>query len=384
MNGWKTIKRIDPTMLLTLLFISVFSTIAIYSTTINRTGMENMYMKEIVWQVIAYSFMSLFIIFDYRIYKGMVPKIGYGVSLFLLILLFFFPASHGAHSWISLSSGLQIQPSEFAKIFVILTIADYMTKVKEKNQPFTLKHFLVITLINLFPFLLILKQPALGQALTLLGITGSMLVLFLSRKQLIYFLGGILILITVIVLAKTIFFDQTIQFVNSLPFMEHQKERIVTFLDPHVEELGTGYQLTQAQIAIGTGELFGKGISQGTVTNDGWVPEQWTDFIFSAVGEQVGFVGSSILLFLFFILLYRMISIASETEDYFSTCFITGVVGMFMFQIIENVGMNLSLMPVAGITLPFVSYGGSSLLTNFILVGIVLSMKYRSKKLNFE
>lgn len=141
--------------------------------------------------------------------------------------------------------------------------------------------------------------------------------------------------------------------------------------------------MTQGIIAVGSGGLFGKGLLEGTQTQGAWIPEQWTDFIFSAIAEEFVFAGSSIVLFLFFSILYRMTRIAQTAPDYFSSYYITGIIGMFAFQVIENVGMNLAVMPVTGITLPFISYGGTSLLTNFILVGIVLSAGIRRKSLVF-
>lgn len=384
MTWWNSVKRFEFTLLFSIIGLSILSTIAIYTATLNRSGMEDWYQKQIVWLVISFVFMGLFTIIDYRILKGVVPWIGYGVCLVLLVVVFYCPAKNGAHCWIPITSGVQFQPSEFAKIFVILTISEFMNRAKQKNEPFSLKHMLVIAVINLIPFVMILKQPHLGQALTLLAITGSMIILFVNRKQLLILFTIGAIMVAVFLLAKTVFIEQSIELVDKLPFMGHQKERIVTFLNPEIEKMGASFQVTQAQIAIGSGELTGKGIGNGKVTQGQWVPEQWTDFIFSAIGEELGFLGGSFLLFLFFLLLYRMIEVARNTEDYFSTCFIMGVVGMFSFQIIENVGMNLAMMPVTGITLPFVSYGGTSLLTNFILIGIILSMGLRNKKLNFS
>ncbi|WP_312116079.1 rod shape-determining protein RodA [Brevibacillus reuszeri] len=377
-------REFDYILLFTVLAISVLSTVAIYSTTINRSGMEDWYQKQLIWEIISFVCMIAFAILDYRILRGFLSWIGYGICLILLVCVFFYPAKNGAQCWITLPGGMQFQPSELTKIFVILTISRYMTKAKQKNESFGFKHFFVIFMINIIPFLLILKQPHLGQALTLVGITGAMMVLFLSRKQLVYYTLIVAAGLTVIILAKTVFTEQSIEFVDKLPFLNHQKERIVTFLDPEIEKMGASYQVTQAKLAIGSGQLVGRGIINGTATQGNWVPEQWTDFIFSAIGEELGFLGGSVLLTLFFVFLYRLTVIAGQTNDFFSTSFITGVIGMFTFQIVENVGMNLAMMPVTGITLPFVSYGGTSLLTNFVIVGMVLSMKHRSKELFFD
>jgi rod shape determining protein RodA len=378
----RRIRDFDFGILLALLGISIFCTLAIYSATVNRDGMADMYKKEIVWQIVSYAAMFAFVLMDYRSLKSHIAWGGYFFSLVLLVAVFVFPAKNGAHSWITLP-GLQLQPSEFLKIFLILVIADYMEKTKKKGEPFRAKHFIVIGGLVLVPFLLILKQPALGQALVLLGIAGAMLILFMEKKQLLVFLTICLFFSVGIFLIKNVYPDQTLQYINHLPMKSYQKERIITFVDPEADPKGIGYQVTQAGIAIGSGQLFGEGLLKGKQTNGAWIPEQWTDFIFSAVAEEFGFVGASILIFLFFLLLYRMIQIATLTTDYFSCYFIVGVIGMFAFQIFENIGMNLNLMPVAGITLPFISYGGSSLLTNFILVGVVLSIGIRRRKLSF-
>ncbi|USG67028.1 rod shape-determining protein RodA [Brevibacillus ruminantium] len=380
----KMFLRVDFVLIFSVLALSILSTLAIYSTTVNRNGMEDWYQKQIVWQIISVVSMIAFAFLDHRILKGLLSYIGYFLCICLLICVFFYPAKNGAQCWITLPGGFQFQPSELTKIFVILTISDFMTRARQKNESFGWKHLFVILGINLVPFVLILKQPHLGQALTLLGITGAMMILFLSRKQLLVYLVSVAVLISAIFIAKTAFTEQSIEFVEKLPFMNHQKERIITFLDSEIDKAGASYQVLQAKMAIGSGQLMGRGIVSGTATQGNWVPEQWTDFIFSAIGEELGFLGASFLLTLFFFLLYRLTAIAVQSEDYFSTCFITGVIGMFTFQIIENVGMNLDMMPVTGITLPFVSYGGTSLLTNFVILGIVLSMKIRTNRLTFS
>ncbi|WCK53391.1 FtsW/RodA/SpoVE family cell cycle protein [Aneurinibacillus sp. Ricciae_BoGa-3] len=369
-------------MVLPLIGISILSTLAIYSATVNRAGIENQYKSEIIWQVLSYISLIVFTFFNYRNLKNQLSWIGYFVTILLLLVVFAFPAKNGAHSWITLP-GFQFQPSEFAKLFLILTISDYMEKAKEKGETFGFKHGFVILSVMFVPFALTLAQPALGQALVMLGITGAMMILFLERKQLAVFLIILAILTGFIFTIRTIFPDQSVHFINNLPVMKHQKQRIITFIDPNADPKGIGYQVTQGITAVGSGQLFGRGFANAGQTQGNWVPEQWTDFIFSAIGEEFGFIGSSLLLFLFFFLLYRMIQLGLNAPDYFSAYYIAGVVGMFAFQIIENVGMNLAIMPVAGITLPFVSYGGTSLLTNFILVGIVLSIGIRRKKLSF-
>lgn len=372
----------DFLMVITLLCISVYSVLAVFSATARRSGMENLYVKEILWQILSYLFMFLFIRLDYRVLKNRVAWMGYWISIALLIVVFAFPSVNGAHSWIMLP-GIQFQPSELAKIFTILAIADYMTNVQEKEEVFGWKHYGVIFLITALPFALILKEPALGQALVFFGILGAMLIMFLNNRQLVVYCTVGALFIAAIFLVMSVYPNQTMQLVQKAPLDAHQKERIITFIDPEADPQNGGWQALEAKIAVGAGQLFGRGLLNGSQTQGEWVPEQWTDFIFSAIGEEFGFIGSSILIILFFLLLNRMIRVAMTTDDDFARYFIVGSVGMFTFQIYENIGMNLSLMPVAGITLPFVSYGGTSLLTNFIVIGIVLSIAIRRRKLVF-
>lgn len=344
--------------------------------------MENWYVKEIMWQIVSYVGMFSFVMVDYRIFRNRVAWIGYGISLFLLLIVFAFPSVKGAHSWITIP-GFQFQPSEFAKIFVILVISDFMAKARDKEETFGWKHFGFIMAVAGVPLLLILIQPALGQAMVLIGIVISLTVVFLSRKQLIVCSLVGALFVTAIFLVTTVYPDQAMQYVQKLPLAQHQRERIITFINPEADPTGIGFQVIQAKIAIGAGKLTGEGFLNGSQTQGNWVPEQWTDFIFSAIAEQFGFIGCSVLIVLFFLFLYRVIRIGSMASDDFSVYFIAGAAGMFAFQIFENIGMNVTIMPVAGITLPFVSYGGSSLLTNFLVVGIILSVSLRRRKLVF-
>ncbi|BCJ85636.1 rod shape-determining protein RodA [Effusibacillus dendaii] len=365
-----------------LVIISVISTLAIYSITRNRQGMEDWYIREIIWQIASYGLMFVFVALDYSILKNRIARISYYIGLLSLVIVFVFPASHGAHSWITLP-GLQLQPSEFTKIFMILFIADYGAKQKELGNRFGWRQFGVMLAAVLVPALLILKQPALGQALVMLAIFFCMLVVMLEKKQFYVLLAASFVFVLAVVLAMDVFPDRSMHFLNSLPLAQHQKERFVTFLNPEADPTGAGFQVHEAEIAIGSGGLLGQGFLKGSQTQGNWVPEQWTDFIFSAIGEEFGYVGSSGVILLFFLLIYRMVRIAVSTEDYFAVLFMAGAIGMFGFQVFENIGMNLAIMPVAGITLPFISYGGSSLLTNFVVIGISLSIGIRRRKLAF-
>jgi len=229
------------------------------------------------------------------------------------------------------------------------------------------------------PFVLIVKQSDLGNAVVLVGIFLSMMVITGIRLRHFLYLGGAAAFGTGIL--TILYFFQNELFFKIIK--EYQWERITEFLSPEKDIQGSSYQLTRSLIAIGSGTLQGKGLSSETLSKSNWIPVSQSDFIFSVIGETFGFIGSAILLFLFFLLIYRMIRIAMDAEDPFGCYVISGIIGMFVFQIFENVGMSIGIMPITGITLPFISYGGSSLLTNMLAVAIVLNIGMRSKKLSF-
>ncbi|BCJ86554.1 FtsW/RodA/SpoVE family cell cycle protein [Effusibacillus dendaii] len=372
----------DFIMLLVLIAISVISFLAVYSATIPRSGLEDYYKKQIIWQALGFAIFFALVLTDYRIFdNSRFSWICYGVTMVLLVAVLFFPAINGQKSWIQLP-GFQLQPSELAKLVAIIGMASYMSKMNEREESLTWRNFVRITAIWLLPFLLIMVEPDLGQGLVMIGLYCAMMILVLKRKWLWVFggLGGALV--AAYFSAITIFQPYYLKFVHLLPLKEYQKARFVVVIDP--KSAGDwGYQVYQAIIAIGNGGLPGRGLLAGSQTQGAFVPEQQTDMIFSAIGEDFGFIGTSTLIILFFILLQRMMKIASTATDSFGTYIIVGAMGMFGFQIFENIGMNLALMPATGITLPFVSYGGTSLLTNFMLIGIVQSIAIRRRKLRF-
>lgn len=372
----------DFVLLFVLAAISVMSFLAVYSSTVTRPDLENYYQRQLVWQIMGFVVFFLLVLTDYRIFTNRrLMWTGYAVTMFLLLIVLFFPAINGQKSWIPLP-GFQLQPSEFGKLFAILGMAHYMAEMKKNEEPFAWKHFWRVTAIWLGPLTLIMLEPDLGQAMVMIGIFCAMMLVFLDRKPLILFGGIAGVLVAAYFLAITFFPQAYLKFVEHLPLKEYQKARFVVVIDP-ARAGDYGYQVKQAIIAVGNGGLPGRGLLQGSQTQGAFVPEQQTDMIFSAIGEDFGFIGASALIILFFIMLQRLTKIATTTTDPFGTYFITGAIGMFGFQIFENIGMNIAVMPATGITLPFVSYGGTSLLTNFIIMGIVQSVAIRRQKLRF-
>ncbi|SHE53152.1 rod shape-determining protein RodA [Desulforamulus putei] len=295
----------------------------------------------------------------------------------LLLLVVLSPLGHsakGATRWINLGPFL-LQPSEFAKIFIIVTFADFLTRREGKLNTF--KDLIPCFIHVGVPMLLILKQPDLGTSLVFIGIMFAMLYVAGANPKLVagLFVGGWAFAIGWV--------WAHFKFGLWIPLKEYQLDRLLVFIDPWKQWHGAGYHVVQSQIAIGSGGLEGKGIYNGSQNQLNFLPEQHTDFIFSVVGEEMGFIGVSALLLLFFILLYRGIRIASQARDLNGALLSTGVVAMFAFHILINVGMVSGIMPVTGVPLPLFSYGGSSMMTNMIAIGVLLNVYMRRQKILF-
>ena len=341
-----------------------------------------------------------------RIRKYVVPF--YLCTLISLLLIYFFGISvSGAQRWLNLGI-FSFQPSEVAKLSTVLTLA----LVLDKKIILTIRDLVLPLLVVVIPWLLIFFQPDLGTSLVLIVLTGVMLywsqmpiewiliLVFCIITSILYLTLPTLLIFWIPVIGylayrsskkKIIFSALAISFhllvAKLTPILwqyglkEYQKDRLVLFLDPNRDPLGGGYHLIQSQIAIGSGGLFGTGLLQGKLTNLQFIPEQHTDFIFSALGEELGFVGCALVLFLFFFLIKKLINTATIARTNFESLIVIGIASTFLFQIIINLFMTIGLGPVTGIPLPFMSYGRTSLVTNFISIGFVLSILKRSRSL---
>jgi len=338
-------------------------------------------------------------------------RIAYPLYIISLIALAYLAmgggkASHGAGRWIPLG-GLHIQPSEFAKIAYLLALSRLL--VNRRLSLNNLKGFIAPGLLFVVPFLLILKQPDLSTALVFMvmtlaafywsGLTLPEIFLLISPgvsviatvNQLIW--GALIVLVTgiaikirlklqlilVIVLLNMSMGYASFLIWNSV-LQDHQRSRILTFIDPLRDPKGAGYQVIQSKVAIGSGGLFGKGFGKGSQTNLSFLPEEHTDFIFSVLGEQFGFAGSVFVLFLYFIFLQRSIHICTLHGDRFLNLVVVGACSILLFHVFVNIAMTLGMMPVTGLPLPFLSYGGSFVLTCMALVGLLLSMRLQGHR----
>ncbi|MBI5449662.1 rod shape-determining protein RodA [Candidatus Gottesmanbacteria bacterium] len=327
------------------------------------TGENYLAIKQIIWVSISLAIFFMFSVIDWRFLK----RSDLLVSLFILsctilAALFLARSIKGAKSWFDLGS-VSLQPADFVKIVVILILAKYFSR--RHIEIANVKHIFISGIYAFIPFVLILLQPALGSAMIIFFIwIGMVTVSGVSKKHLLaVFVIG---LICFAVLWGTV-------------LKRYQKDRILTFIDPFQDIKGAGYNAFQSQIAVGSGELFGKGIGYGTQSRLKFLPEYQTDFIFAAFAEEWGFFGVVFLLFFFGVVIWRILYNSLRGASNFETLFGVGLAVFLMSHFTINVGMNMGLLPVTGITLPFVSYGGSHLLTEFAGLGILMGMRKYSR-----
>jgi rod shape determining protein RodA len=351
----------DWMLLAFVLSICAIGVLNIYSTGFSSSeGQIPLYLKQIQWIALGLIFMIIIFFIDYRVIIQYAYII-YGISIALLVLVFIFGyASHGSQRW--LGGGIfAFQPSELMKIVIIITLARYFDDHKS-GESYKLKELLWPLLIVAVPFVLILKQPDLGTALMLMIIFIS-IVFFVGvdRRSLIIALTSALILIPI-----------------GWNFLkDYQRERLITFLDPENDPLGAGYHIIQSMIAIGSGEIFGKGFLSGSQTQLKFLPEQQTDFIFSVFAEEWGFIGGLILIILFMVIILWGLKIALQARDLLGTITAFGVTAFISWEVFINIGMVLGILPVVGIPLPFFSYGGSAMLSLMAAIGLLMNVSAR-------
>jgi rod shape determining protein RodA len=361
----RLIKNFDWITLSVVILISLIGIMTIYSATrpIGQEGHPNLYIKQAVWLLIGISALFFVTAFDY-VWLSRYSLVLYATGVILLIAVFILGRTGmGAQRWLSLGP-LSFQPSEFFKLIFIIMLSQYLSMMKTPLDAVSLLR--VFFFITFFPFVLLIKQPDLGTALiTLLIFSLLVMAVGLHKKLAVLFVVIGLI---------------------SMPFLGHifwsglkdyQKSRLVAFIDPEVDPSGIGYHLNQSKITVGSGEFFGKGYLHGTQGPFRFLPEKQTDFIFAVFAEEWGFFGSLFLLFLYLVLILRGLDTARKAKDDFGRLLALGITFMFLIYLFVNVGMTLGLMPVVGVPLPFMSYGGTALLSNLLSVGILINIRTR-------
>lgn len=363
----KIFKNIEWGILICTILLILIGLVALFSATQNAEYEE--LKKQIMWLCISIPIFIVVIFIDYEIVAKASP-IFYGVFLILLIAVLFTKSINGATSWFNIGS-FSIQPSEFAKIFVILVFAKVVSKIEERgkkeiSRPTRLSLALAVVAV---PVALIIIQPDYGTALAFL--VATVMILYTAGIDKKYIITSILL---VVILLPILYF-----FV--LP--DHAKTRIDVFLNPNLDPRGSGYNIIQSKLAIGAGELFGMGVLKGNQTQLGFLYPKTTDFIFAVIGEEMGFVATAGIVILYVILITKTIYVAKTAKDNLGSYIAMGIAGIFIFHMVENIGMTIGLLPITGVPLPFVSYGGSSMLTNLILIALVLNISGRRQKTIF-
>jgi len=334
---------------LTILLLSTISLIALSV----MKGAPKYIPREIIYILLGFLVWYIVTNFNFRILTNFAFLI-YGVSIFLLVLVMVIGiAKNSSRRWIDFFGIFTIQPSEIAKIAVIIVLS-FISSVDWEGY----KKFLLSTALVLPVLVLISLQPDMGSALVI---------------AFIYFMFAAFTLHPKFSIAIALAAIASIPILPKI-LLPYQLERILIFFDPYRDPLGSGYNVLQSIIAVGSGTIFGKGISQSTMTKLNFVPVQYADFIFSAIGEIFGFIGAAVLVILLGVLLYYTAKAYASTKNRFGKGLAIGIFAMFFFQILVNVGMSIGIMPVTGIPLPFVSYGGSSTIANFICLGLITNV----------
>lgn len=340
--------------------LSTIGILFIYSAAFREAG--NYEIKQFFWVLLGLAGLIGIPFIGYRPFLS-VSYLFYIVTLILLVLVDFFGSSHlGAQRWLELGP-LAIQPSEFAKLGALLAVVNFLGSHHPwEGQPKTVA---VAVLLLAVPFFLVVKQPDLGTALLFIPMSIVMLFLWGVRKRFLFFVFAAMAFAVPLVW----------EFLKG-----YQKKRLMVFLNPNLDPLGSGYTALQAKIAVGSGGLWGKGYMQGTQTQLHFVPEHHTDFIFCVIGEELGFLGSLLVLCLYAFLFHSIFLVMQHTTDVKAKLLCGGVLALVFSQVVINIGMTFGWMPIAGLPLPFISYGGSSFVMTCMALGLVLSV-YRERSI---
>lgn len=354
-------KWFDFNLFSMILIVSLFGILVIYGSTHNIPSLQGYAYKQLFWLAISLVAFFGILMLDYKKILLFTPFFYFLLLGILAFLLFFGSTIKGSSSWIKIGS-IRFQPSEFMKIAVVIMLADYLSKRFGKINRIT--DLIIPCLIVGLPCMLILKQPDLGTAATFIPVFFTMLYLAGTKKRLLVFL----VLFGIAGSA------------SAYPLLKpYQKERIKVYLGVEKEKKskGTAYNIIQAEITLGSGRFAGKGFGKGTQTEFQFLPEHHTDFIYSSLGEQFGFLGCLLLMLFYVYIIKRVFGIIKESEDVFSVLLIAGLIVIFITHIALNIGMNVQLLPVTGLPLPFMSYGGSFLLSMYVLFALIVNLKLR-------
>lgn len=385
-NKWTD--RFDWTLAFYLLLFFIVSITAIASAQYSGPHNTNFALLQVRWYVLGAFILFVMIQFEPQQYKRLAWPL-YGFGIFLLLFLMLAPGGQdqiaevrlGAKRWLHLPVIGTIQPSEFIKTFYILGLARLVSVHNEKHPDKSFKSDMTlltkVAVMLLVPLAFIMKQPDLGTSLVFIAITAAVVIISGISWKLLAPIMAVGATVGATLLWMAVYAQD---FLQKLGFDPYQFKRVYSWLDPYSYPGEEGYNLIQAMTAIGSGEFTGKGFRASVVS----IPENHTDFIISVIGEEWGFIGASLLITLFFVFMYHLTKIALGLKDMFSIYVTAGVIAMLSFHVLENIGMNIQLLPITGIPLPFISYGGSSLFSNMFAIGLIFSIRFHQQSFLFE
>ncbi len=374
----RNLRNLDISLIVLVLTAICIGLVVISSATASpqqqATGLSALVKRQLLAALLGCGLMVVAITVDYNQFRRLNRFIYGGLVLLLGAVLILGYRTSGTLGWISFGS-LSLQPAEPAKILLIVALADFLAKRADDMNDW--KDYAIPFLYVIPPLLLILMQPDLGTALVFVAILlGMLLVAGAPLDKLVKTVGGGFLAVAAMVVGH-LYFDLPI------PLKRYQLMRLIVFINPDLEPLGAGYQLKQSMIAVGSGQLLGKGLYAGSQSQLKFLPAQHTDFIFAVIGEELGFVGAFLVMAILTAILIRGIRIARNARDLYGSLIATGVVSMLAFHTVVGIGMTLGLMPITGLPLPFISYGGSALITNCLGVGLLLNVHLRRQKIRF-
>lgn len=358
------LKRVDWNFVIFILGLNVIGLINLYSATHGpySNQVEPLFVNQILWLVVGWSLFFIITLVDYQIVQKIALAV-YALNVGALVFVTFFgTVALGGQRWIDLGF-FRYQPSETMKLALIIMLSRVLCQKSVDGNGMGLKDLLIPVGLMLIPFVLIVEQPDLGTALLIAAISGAMLLFMKIRRW--------------IIIALVVFVSIATPVMWSYGLRDYQKNRIVTFLNPGNDPKGSGYNSIQSKIAVGSGKLFGKGFRKGTQSQLEFLPERHTDFIFSVLSEEFGFFGSLLTIIVFGALFVIGIRIASTARDKFGALLTCGVLCYLFWHMFINIGMVIGLLPIVGVPLPLLSYGGSSMLTTMTGLGLVSSVAYR-------
>jgi rod shape determining protein RodA len=359
------LRQMDWVLIVVVCALSVIGVLLVWSATqpsLLAAGQDpHTYLKkQLLWVVIGLILMFAVSFVDSRRLRSWTPFV-YGATVLGLLAVFATHAVNGAHAWINLPGGFQVEPSEFAKVALVLVLATVFSQSRWRGTP-GLRSVLVALACAAPLLALVVKEPALGVALVLAVVTATMIVLSGTKLR--------------IIAALAVIVGAAVTLVGGTHLLKsYQLTRFTSFLHPSADLAGAGYNAAQAKIAVGSGGMFGTGLFHGSIVAGNYVPAQQTDFIFTVAGEELGFVGTITIVALLFIVVVRAARTAVRTDDLFGVLVASGVAIWFAFQSFVNIGMTIGIMPITGLPLPFISYGGSAIFADMIAIGLLQSVR---------